>query len=251
MTAAASNPILRALTNASDGRFPPIDGGLTFVSPFAGPDGASILHAVVAFTGHAFIATSVDPHLVIAAGADGYGMASSPAVLSLLGGLGGTRNDTGGGTHGEQRDGIVGGTRVSFGVTDATMFARGHGRRGREAVLPVRTDLGAHHRVRHARSIRHDVIVYGDERGLVTLGRGLAGRLELSVEAASAGQGKGWGRSLIVDALSLVDEDQAVFAAVAPGNARSIRAFLALGFTIIGSETIIIIGPGAIAVAQS
>ena len=63
---------------------------------------------------------------------------------------------------------------------------------------------------------------------------------ELSVEAVPEGQGRGWGRSLITDALALVPEGEVIFAAVAPGNARSIRAFLGVGFTIVGSETIIV-----------
>lgn len=214
------HPIHSALMNAAAGDYPPVDGGLTFTPALAAPDGSSTLEVVVAFTGHAFLATSVDPAILVAAGADGYGMASSPAVLLLLGGTS---------------------KRAVYGVTDATMFACGRaGGADAAATLEVRTDLEDHHRVRHARTIRHDVVVYGDERGLVTFGRGLAGRLEISVEAAPQGQGRGWGRSLIHEALRLVPDGDLVFAAVAPGNARSIRAFLGLGFTIIGSETIIV-----------
>jgi len=74
---------------------------------------------------------------------------------------------------------------------------------------------------------------------VVTLAEGLAGRREVSIEAAPDGQGRGWGRSLLVDALGLVPSGEPVFAAVSPGNARSLRAFLALGFTPIGSEVIL------------
>lgn len=231
MNSSAENLIFRALINATNDVFPAIDGGVTFIPAFIGPDGATTLEAVVAFTGHAYIATSTDPALVLAAGADGYGMASSPPVLSLLGGAN-----------------AMGRPQPSFGVTDATLFARGTGTGGtgsRGGGLAVRTDLDGHHRVRHARTLRHEVIVYGDERGLVTLGTGLAGRREMSVEAVPDGQGRGFGRSLIVDALGLVSEGDVVFAAVAPGNARSLRAFLGVGFTIIGSETIIVRPPPA------
>jgi hypothetical protein len=206
-----------AFRDATEGVFPPVDGAVTFLPGFPGPTPHTTLHAVVAFTGHAFIATSADPVVVRAAGADGYGMASSPAVLQSL----------------------VGHQSATFGVTDATLFSRGT---GAGSSLCVRSDLEEHHRVRHARTIRRDVTVYGDERGLVTLGTGLAGRREMSVEAVPEGQGRGWGRSLIVDALGLVDEGDVVFAAVAPGNARSLRAFLGLGFAVIGSETIIVAG---------
>ena len=221
MNSSDENPIFRALTDATNGVFPAIDGGVTFVPAFIGPEGSTTLEVVVAFTGHAFIATSTDPALLLEAGADGYGMASSPPVLSLLGGA----------NAGERK-------RASFGVTDATLFSRGTG--SGHSRLAIRTDLDDHPRVRHARTIRHDVIVYGDERGLVTLGTGLAGRREMSVEAVPDGQGRGFGRSLIVDALELISKGDIVFAAVAPGNARSIRAFLGVGFKIIGSETIIV-----------
>lgn len=59
--------------------------------------------------------------------------------------------------------------------------------------------------------------MYGDERGLLTLGRG-------------------WSRSLLSDALALVPAGEWVFACVSPGNARSLRAFLGVGFRPLGSE---------------
>lgn len=213
-----THAILDALHAAADGRFPDVDGLVTMLPALEGPSPEASINAVVAFTGHAFIATDADHAAVLAAGADGYGMASSPPVLTLLCGSGS-------------------GPPAPCGVTDATMFARGTGRA--PTSLAVRTDLEHHHRVRHARSIRRDVVVHGDERGLVTLASGLAGRRELSVEAVPEGQGRGWGRSLITDALGLLGEGEIVFAAVAPGNARSLRAFLGLGFQVIGSETVI------------
>jgi hypothetical protein len=94
--------------------------------------------------------------------------------------------------------------------------------------------------VRYARRIREGVRVHGDERGLVTLSDGLAGRTELSIELDAPEQdGRGRGRSLLLDALTLVPAGVPVFAAVSPGNARSLRAFLAVGFTPVGSETVI------------
>ena len=45
--------------------------------------------------------------------------------------------------------------------------------------------------------------------------------------------------SLIAEAIHLVPEGELLFAAVSPGNARSLRAFLSLGFTPIGSECLI------------
>ncbi|MGW3384020.1 hypothetical protein ACWDCO_28110 [Streptomyces albogriseolus] len=76
--------------------------------------------------------------------------------------------------------------------------------------------------------------------GKVTVLPPLAGRRELSIELRDVRDGgRGHGRSLIADALSLVPEGAPVFAAVSPGNARSLRAFLACGFTPIGSEVLL------------
>lgn len=72
---------------------------------------------------------------------------------------------------------------------------------------------------------------------MVTLAQGLPGRAELSVEV-SAGRA-GVGRDLLRDALALVPTGEPLFAAVSPGNARSLRAFLAVGFQPVGSEVII------------
>ncbi len=144
---------------------------------------------------------------------DGYGAALAPAVLLRLAGTAGR-----------------------IGTLDVTLVARGRGG-GR---LPERSDLMAHPRVEHAMALRRDVRVFGDERGLVTLAAGLAGRTEISVEAAEHLQSRGGvGRSLVQDALTLAPADTPVFAAVSPGNARSLRAFSAAGFRPIGSEILI------------
>lgn len=82
--------------------------------------------------------------------------------------------------------------------------------------------------------------MYGDDLGLLTLGRGLVGRLELSVELYSADlHSRGDGRRLIAAGLALVPDGRLVWAQVAPGNASSLRAFLSCGFAPIGAETLI------------
>jgi hypothetical protein len=124
------------------------------------------------------------------------------------------------------------------GVLDLTLVARGRG--GNR--LPILDGLDDHPRVQHARALREQVRVHGDDRGLVTLARGLAGRTELSIETAPALHGSGAGRTLLTDALTLIPAGAPVFAAVSPGNTRSLRAFLASGFTPIASE--VLIGPG-------
>jgi hypothetical protein len=198
------HPLLQAFVDAADGRFPPVDGGVTRVDP------DTAVRAVVAFTGHAYVMAPgpIDPPDEVTR-PDGFGGALDPHFLVWLAG------------------------DRPLGVLDATLVARGTGKR---TALEATDRWDAHPRVEHARQLRDDVRVFGDERGLVTLGTGLAGRLELSVEAATVGRGRGWGRTLVADALGLVGDGEPVFAAVSPGNARSLRVFLALGFTPIASE---------------
>ena len=107
-------------------------------------------------------------------------------------------------------------------------------------VLPRRDDLGDHPRVRRARHHRRDVEVYADDHGLVLLGRGLVGRQEIAVELfdPSAAGGAGHGRRLIRAGLAALGAGERCWAQVSPGNAASLRAFLACGFVPIGSEVI-------------
>ena len=149
------------------------------------------LEAVVSLTARAYVCTALPEDEALHLVPDAYGGATHPSTLLAL---------------------VRGGT---IGVLDATLVREGVG----EPVLPVRHDLDDHPRVRHARAVRCDVVVRGDERGLVTLATGAAGRRELSVQALRPGTGDG--RSLIRDAL--VGETGPVFAAVSPGNARSLR----------------------------
>jgi hypothetical protein len=216
------HPLLALFLDAAEGRFPPVDGEVTVLPP---PGGG--IECSVAFTGHAVVATALSSREVAALGPDGFGGSLAPDFLRALAG-----------------------PRGWIDVVDATLAARGTGGPPRLAELAGAHD---HPRVRHARRVRTNVRVHGDERGLVTLADGLAGRRELSIElhdprpgpgpgttsSPGPGPGRGHGRALLADALSLVPEGEPVFAAVAPGNARSLRAFLACGFVPIGSEVLL------------
>jgi hypothetical protein len=174
--------------------------------------------AVAVFTGHGIIATRADPAEVVARAHDAFGGCEHPDFLRWLAGPTGW-----------------------ISCLDATLVGRGTGDGAEDGGrLRPRDDLVDHPRVVHARHLqRRDLEVYGDERGVVILSCGLAGRRELSVEAESDGQGRGWGRSLVHDALARVPAGEPVFAGVSPGNARSLRMFVALGFVPIGAEIII------------
>lgn len=204
------HPLAAVIRAAAKGSFPPADGGVDVVAPLH--EGAE---AVVAFTGHAVVATHRDRVDVLEQGADGYGGATSPAFLLWLAGDGGY-----------------------VGSLDILMCAYG---RGAGSPLGVASDLDDHPRVLHARLLRRDVAVLQDERpGLVTIGKGLAGLTEMSVEVDDALRSRGVGRSLIASAVDHVPSGDLVIAHVAPGNARSVRAFVASGFVALGSTSIVL-----------
>jgi len=83
---------------------------------------------------------------------------------------------------------------------------------------------------------------HGDGIGVASGGEtgGRGGVWNGEVSSGEAGRRGGVGRGLIREAMGLVPAGEPVFAAVAPGNARSLRAFLAAGFVPLGSEVIIL-----------
>lgn len=193
----------------ADGRFPAADGTILVVAPPT-PLG---LEAVVEFTASAVVATSLSEAEVLAQNIDAYGEIVSPDFLRWMAGPGGI-----------------------IGCHDSVLVRRGTG----HGILPIRTDLDEHPRVTASRKRRTGVTVYGDERGLITVGRGLADRWEVSVELlGETRHGEGAGRALIAESVGHVPDGEPVFASVAPGNATSLRAFLACGFTPIGAEVVL------------
>ena len=75
--------------------------------------------------------------------------------------------------------------------------------------------------------------------GLLTVGRGVAGRLEVSLEVDPAARGRGLGTALARAARRLADEP--LWTQVAPANTASLRAFLAAGYRPVGAE--VLFGP--------
>jgi hypothetical protein len=204
-----AHPLAAVLDAAVAGSFPPADGVTELLPP--DPWGWS---AVVALTGHAYVLADVEREVLDELGADGYGGASHPEVLRAVAGPGG-----------------------EIGSLDAMLVGRGE----TGPLLPDCADRDEHPRVQRAREHRRDVEVYGDDAGLVILGHGLAGRREIAVELLdpAVGGGAGHGRRLIRAGLAALAPGEPVWAQVAPGNAQSLRAFLACGFVPIGSEVLI------------
>lgn len=96
-----------------------------------------------------------------------------------------------------------------------------------------------HPRIRRALQHRDEVRAWQSEGGVVLLGRGVAGRWEIAVEVEDAHRGQGLGRRLARAGRHLLGTGQAVWAQIAPGNAASVRAFLAAGFLPAGAEALL------------
>lgn len=202
--AGVSHPLLAVLLAAAEGRFPPSDGLVEVVPALHGGQ-----QAVLSLTAHAYLATDRPPPSLPTA----YGDETHPDVLQYL----------------------ADGDSSTIGCLDVTLVARGTGPDADgPPVPPRRHDLEEHPRVRYARHVRQNVAVYADHRGLITLADGLAGRREVGIDATP-----GSGASLIHDALALTPAGEPLLAGAAPGNARSLRAFLRAGFTALGSEIIL------------
>lgn len=203
-----THPVAELLQDALAGRFPVADGGWHRVPPWRAG-----VEAVLAFTGHAVLAVGDDipDERLAALGVDGYGGAHHPRVLLDLAGSGGWIDSL-----------------------DALLVRRGGG----SAALVDRPDLADHSRVAFARGLRDDVRVLGRPDGsgaLATVGRGIGGLAEISVELDAAARSRGDGVGLVHAAAAAVPAGEPVVAAVAPGNAASLRAFLAGGFRVVGS----------------
>lgn len=175
----------------------------------------------MAFTGHAALAVDVDvtDARLSALGVDGYGGAHHPRVLLELAGAGGWIDSL-----------------------DALLARPGGGPAGVPPLVD-RPDLSDHPRAEFARALRDDVRVLGPSDGsngaVATVSRGIGGLPEISVELDSAGRSRGRGAALVAATVAAVADADVVVAAVAPGNAASLRAFLRAGFVVVGSVQLI------------
>jgi len=207
-TGSAEHPLRRRLDAAAHGRFPAVDG-VAEILPLD-PWGTG---AVVEFTGHAYVLTNLPIDEIERFAPDGFGRATQPRFLTHLAGPGG-----------------------SIGSIDAVLVRFG---RGGDITVPRAVGADDHPRVRRAHQHRRDVHVYGDDRGIVCVGNGLLGRTEVSVELTGVAHGGLAGRELLLGVVDGLPAEMPVFAQVAPGNAASLRMFLACGFVPIGSEVLI------------
>jgi GNAT superfamily N-acetyltransferase len=211
--------LLALLHAAARGSFPPEDGRTEVMGAVAGAAAA-----VLSFSAHHVVAADV-PAAEVLARVDPHDLKGplAPGVLAWL----------------AQRTGLVAG---SLDVVLAWAPERALASAG----LWVREAAARDHpRVDRARRWRRDVRVYEEVegRGLVLLGRGLADRLELSMEVARGARQRGLARRLVAAALEAAEPEEPVFAQVAAANAASLRALQPAGFTAVGAE--VLFGPGS------
>jgi hypothetical protein len=209
--APASAALAAILAEAAAGRFPPADGNVT-VLPHPSPRDAG----VVALTGHSVVFTDADPGWVRARlPAGDLSAPLSPPFLAAL------AAHTGREAHG---------TDV---LTCAPALA------GPPPIGLTRQADPAHPRVSRALRYRDDVRAWQAAGGVVLIGRGLAGRWEVAIEVDAGCGGRGLGRTLAIAARHPVPGGGALWAQIAPGNAASVRAFLAAGFAPVGGEALL------------
>ncbi|SDP36034.1 Acetyltransferase (GNAT) family protein [Klenkia soli] len=191
---------------------PPADGTVTTrPAPLGAPA------VVVGGTAWACVAADVDPGWVtawIAASPDPVAAPLSARFLAAL------ADETG----------------VEPGVVDAVLVAPHVPVAPGLPVQPL--EAADHPRVQRAHRHRTDVRVLGtpDGSALLSVGRGLAGRWEVSVEVDPAARRRGLGTALAAAAPALVDGP--LWAQVAPANVASLRSFLAAGYRVVCAESL-------------
>lgn len=199
------------LEAAARGDFPPADGGTTVVPQ---PDRRDA--GVMAFTAHSVVFTDEDPRWVYdtlgALECDALAATMNPRFLAAF--LDRTGRTT------ETIDAVL--------VADPLPG---------EPPLALKEIDSDHPRVAYARRRRDDVRAWTAEGGVLVMGRGVAGRLEVSVEVDEDVRHRGLGRALVTAARQLAAEP--LWAQVSPGNARSARAFQAAGYRQVGAEALL------------
>ncbi|HLL33250.1 MAG TPA: GNAT family N-acetyltransferase [Streptomyces sp.] len=199
------------LDAAARGVFPPADGGTTVVPQHCGRDAG-----VMAFTAHSVVFTNEDPRWVYdtlaALDCDALAATLHPRFLTAF--LERTGRTT------ETVDAVLVSTPLPG-----------------EPPLALREADSGHPRVVYARERRDDVRAWAAEGAVLVMGRGVAGRLEVSVEVDEGVRHRGLGRALASAARHLAGEP--LWAQISPGNARSVRAFQAAGYRQVGAEALL------------
>ncbi|MFI7412556.1 GNAT family N-acetyltransferase [Streptomyces sp. NPDC049627] len=204
---------LRDILDAvAGGVFPPADGRTTVVPQPSHRDAG-----VLAFTAHSVVFTDADPDWVYdkvrQMDCDALAAPMNPRFLAALMEWTGRTAET--------VDAVLVGTPLS----------------GEPPLALKEIEDAGHPRIGYARRRRDDVRAWTTQGGVLVMGRGVAGRLEVSVEVDEHVRRRGLGRALVTAARHLVAEP--LWAQVSPGNARSMRAFQAAGYRPVGAELLL------------
>ncbi|MFF5495607.1 GNAT family N-acetyltransferase [Streptomyces aquilus] len=201
------------LDAAARGVFPPADGRTTVVPQHSARDAG-----VLAFTAHSVVFTDEDPEWVYETlrGLDCDPLAATMNPRFLAAFLERTGRKT------ETIDTMLVGSPLS----------------GAPPLALTEIEDAGHPRIVYARGRRDDVRAWTADGGVLVMGRGIGGRLEVSVEVDDGVRHRGLGRLLVTAARHLVDEP--LWVQVAPGNARSTRAFQAAGYRPVGAEALLL-----------
>jgi hypothetical protein len=207
-----AHPLAAVLDAAARGRYPAADGRFDVMPRLPGP-----ADALIGFTGHFVLAADIAVDAVAArVSAGDLSVPMSPAFLTWVAECTGSRPAT----------------------FDALLCAIGTGEGAPEWLEPDRHI--EHPRVERARRYRDEIAVWRTRDGdaILAVGRGICDRWELGFEIAPDARGRGLGRRVAAAARALVPAGAPVWAQVAPGNAASLRAVVAAGFTPVAAEVL-------------
>lgn len=207
----SSAPLTALLARVAAGQYPPSDGGVT-IMPQPSPRDCGVL----SFTAHTVIFIDADPGWVRAQLPDGdLGAPMSSQFLQALCAQTGRRAQT-------------------IDVLCLTQSLPGS-----PALRLSRVTAASHPRVARALRHRDNVMAWTADGGIVLLGRGVAGRWEVAIEVEPGRRGQGLGRELAAAARHLIPAGVPLWAQISPGNAASVRAFLAAGYEHVGAEALL------------
>jgi GNAT superfamily N-acetyltransferase len=205
-----TSPLAALLDGVAAGRYPPPDGSVTIVPQ---PSPRDI--GVMAFTAHSVVFADLDPAWI----RDQLmpGDLSAPVQPPFL-------------------EAISAKTGRPANCVDMLCLARA--RPGPAPIALTPTQARDHPRVARAHHYRDDVRTWQAPGAVLTLGRGVAGRWEVALEVDDDHRGQGLGRALAAAARHLVPGGAPLWAQITPGNAASVRAFLAAGYQPAGAEVL-------------
>ena len=203
------------LTDAAHERFPPPDGGVTVLPQPSHRDAG-----IIAFTGHSVVFADVNAEWITDTLAS---LECDPLAATL---------------HPRFLTALMDHTDRTADTIDLLAAARPL---PGPPPLALREIQDTHHpRVARARRYRDDLRVWTTDGAVLILGRAVAGRWETAIEVDQTVRHRGLGRLLASAARHLVPAGQPVWAQLAPGNARSLRAFQSAGYRAVGAEILLL-----------